>query len=217
MKNITIEVKNKSISFGYEYENIMYLRERGKLVQRRSYDDIQDISGNLLLLVGRVALITIKDEEFKLLECSLRESNGHKYLDLVLEPKKIANEPLTLAKVAAKKREELKEIRDRKISEDIEVDGNVFKIENKDIETFWELEYAVRKGVLNEFDTKSWILANNEVKELTVGELLKVIEAKGLRKQKLFEIFLKLEKKVSQAQSIEDIESIKWDEKVMQE
>lgn len=110
------------------------------------------------------------------------------------------------------KREELKKIRDTKVRENISLYGAEFQVRNeKDIENFKDVERALDKGFRQLTDKIFWVLADNSTKEFTYEQLSKVLDEKAKRKEEIFKKFILLSKELEKANTIEEIENIKWE------
>lgn len=231
-KNITININvknlNKVITFSYEYDNITYFKERGKLLERRTYDNIQDISGNLLLLVGKFSRITIEGKDYKLIECSLRESNEHKYIELILEHMQNIKEgilkpsdnhiwndetktwELDFNKLVSNKRNEFKSIREKKNSENIEVDGALYQVKDQDLQKFFLKKVEVDLHPELREKKEPWILADNTIKLIDFNDIEKILAAYGNRQRDLFYNFNILCEKLKNATTEDEINKIQW-------
>lgn len=108
------------------------------------------------------------------------------------------------------KRQELKHIREQKISENIEVHGSLFQVREKDLENFEDVARAIRRKKKTEEDTRAWILADNSIKTFTYAQLLDVLDERALRKEKIFNEYGTLAIQLQQAKDIEQIKNIDW-------
>ena len=115
-----------------------------------------------------------------------------------------------LAVVKSAKREELKSIREEKISENIEVHGSLFQVREKDLENFEDVARAIRRGKRQLTDRRIWVLADNSVKEFTYAELLDVLDERAERKDKIFAQFAILSMQLEKCENVDNIENIKF-------
>lgn len=119
---------------------------------------------------------------------------------------------ITIDEIRSQKREELKNIRDRKLRDNIFIHDAEFQIRNDiDIENFKDVERAINRGYSKLTDKRNWILADNSIRQFTNEQLLQVLDEKGKRKEKLFNYFGLLSMKLAQATTVEEIEAIKWE------
>jgi hypothetical protein len=90
------------------------------------------------------------------------------------EPTRIPSDPLYY--IAAYNAENAKAVRDNKILSNIEVNGLVWQVADKDRNNINEaLAYSGRQG-LPDTETRGWILADNSVHMATLGELKEVMD-----------------------------------------
>lgn len=115
-----------------------------------------------------------------------------------------------LQAVKNKKREELKSIREEKISENIEVHGSLFQVREKDLENFYDIDFAIRRKERELTDTKHWVLADNTIREFTYAQLLDVLSERAKRKENIFEKFGMLSMQLEKCDTVESIENIKF-------
>lgn len=113
--------------------------------------------------------------------------------------------------VKNKKREELKSIREEKISENIELHGALFQVREKDLENFEDVARAIRRKKRQLTDKRMWVLADDSVKEFTYAELLDVLDERAERKDKIFAQFAILSMQLEKCENVDDIEKIKWE------
>lgn len=104
--------------------------------------------------------------------------------------------------------EELKNIRDYKESENLEVEGSIFQVTFKDLQKFFLKKIEFDLGTAK---TDNWRLADNTYKEIDFQFIKKILEAYGARQRKVFKEFGMLEYRVNNCNSIEDIEAITWE------
>ena len=135
----------------------------------------------------------------------------HPSQDYMYEKGKIKYSP-DLVRIKKEKRDELKEIRTNKLYENITVNGDTFQVRKDDLENFWEVDYILGTGEVTETDTRNWILADNSIKTFTYSQLMNVLTEFIKRKADIFEKFGALSIKLESCKSVEEIESIKWEE-----
>ena len=135
----------------------------------------------------------------------------HSPQDYIYKDGKIGYSP-DLDKLKKLKRDELKNIRTEKLYENITVNGDTFQVRKDDLENFWEVDYILGTGEVTETDTRNWILANNSIKTFTYSQLLNVLTEFIKRKADIFEKFGALSIKLESCKSVEEIETIKWEE-----
>lgn len=109
------------------------------------------------------------------------------------------------------KRFELKRIREEKIAENIEVHNFVFQVREKDLENFYDVDFAIRRKERELTDTKHWVLADNTIHEFTYAQLLDVLSERAKRKENIFEKFGMLSMQLEQCETIEEVEKIRWE------
>ena len=135
----------------------------------------------------------------------------HPIDDYIYENGKIKYSP-NIDRLKKLKREELKVIRTSKLYENITVNGDTFQVRKDDLENFWEVDYILGAGEVTETDTRNWILADNSIKTYTYAQILNVLTEFIKRKSEIFEKFGALSVKLESCKSVEEIESIKWEE-----
>lgn len=115
-----------------------------------------------------------------------------------------------LEQTKLEKIQKLKIIRDEKISEDIEVDGAVYQIKEKDLQKF--LLKKVEADIHPELKEvkEDWRLADNTYKKIDFNDVLNILEAYGARQRKVFKEFGILEYRLMACTTLEEIEAIKW-------
>lgn len=119
---------------------------------------------------------------------------------------------VTIDEIKEQKREELKNIRDKKLRDNIFIHDAEFQIRNDiDIENFKDVERGINRGYSKLTDKRNWILADNSIRPFTNEQLLQVLDEKGKRKEKLFNYFGLLSMKLAQVTTVEEIEVIKWE------
>lgn len=116
-----------------------------------------------------------------------------------------------LEQAKLEKIKKLKIIRDEKISEDIEVDGAVYQIKEKDLQKFFLKK--IEADINPEMKTKKekWRLADNTYKEIDFSDILNILNAYGQRQREIFTKFGLLEYQVNNCSTVEEIETIKWE------
>ena len=135
----------------------------------------------------------------------------HPIDDYIYENGKIKYSP-NIDRLKKLKREELKVIRTSKLYENITVNGDTFQVRKDDLDNFWEVDYMLKRGEVTETGTRNWILANNGIKTFTYSQLLNVLTEFIKRKAEIFEKFGALSIKLESCKSVEEIETIKWEE-----
>lgn len=135
----------------------------------------------------------------------------HPIDDYIYENGKIKYSP-NIDRLKKIKREELKAVRTNKLYENITVNGDTFQVRKDDLENFWEVDYMLKTKEVTETDTRNWILADNSIKTFTYAQLMNVLTEFIKRKDKIFEKFGVLSIKLESCKSVEEIESIKWEE-----
>ncbi|CAL7869395.1 DUF4376 domain-containing protein [Fusobacterium necrophorum] len=141
-------------------------------------------------------------QEFKMIE---QPSKYHKWNGKTWE--------VNIEEVREIKRQELKHIREQKISENIEVHGSLFQVREKDLENFEDVARAIRRKKKTEEDTRAWILADNSIKTFTYAQFLDVLDERALRKEKIFNEYGSLAIQLQQANTVKQIEKITWEAK----
>lgn len=136
---------------------------------------------------------------------------AHQIDDYIYEGGKIKYSP-NIDRLKKIKREELKVTRTSKLYENITVNGDTFQVRKDDLDNFWEVDYMLGTGEVTETDTRNWILADNSIKTFTYAQLMNVLTEFIKRKAEIFEKFGVLSIKLEACKSVEEIESIKWEE-----
>ncbi len=122
------------------------------------------------------------------------------------------NWTVDLEEVKRKKREELKYIRDEKIYENLEVNASIFQVRKQDLEKFFLKKIEADFNPALKEKKEIWILADNSFKAIDFNDIQDIFKAFGERQRKLFQHFGQLSIQLQQAQSLEEIEKIKWNE-----
>ena len=135
----------------------------------------------------------------------------HPVDDYIYENGKIKYSP-NIDRLKKLKREELKAIRTEKLYENITVNGDIFQVRKDDLDNFWEVDYMLKRGEVAETDTRNWILVDNSIKTFTYSQLMNVLTEFIKRKSEIFEKFGVLSIKLEACKSVEEIETIKWEE-----
>lgn len=152
-------------------------------------------------LIGELqGAIEVEDFEF-----------AHQIDDYIYEDRKIKYSP-NIDRLKKIKREELKAVRTNKLYENITVNGDIFQVRKDDLDNFWEVDYMLGTGEVTETDTRNWILADNSIKTFTYSQLMNVLTEFIKRKAEIFEKFGVLSIKLEACKTVEEIESIKWEE-----
>lgn len=115
-----------------------------------------------------------------------------------------------LEQAKKEKRNELKEIRDRKIYENLEVKGSVFQVRKQDLEKFFLKKIEADFNPELKEQKENWILADDSFKAIDFNDIQDIFKAFGERQRKLFGQFGKLSVQLQQSQTWEEIEKIKW-------
>ncbi|KYM44113.1 hypothetical protein A2U15_07410 [Fusobacterium necrophorum subsp. funduliforme] len=115
-----------------------------------------------------------------------------------------------LERAKKEKRNELKEIRNQKIEENIEVHGSVFQVRNSDKENFDDVELMMRTGEIDENYQKNWVLADNSIKSFTAQQIIDVWKERTKRKDKIFQEFGALSIKLEKCDSVQKVQKIIW-------
>lgn len=103
--------------------------------------------------------------------------------------------------------EELKRARDKKISEDLEVEGALFQVRPEDLQKFFLKKIEADLGATK---PDNWRLADNTYKEIDFEFIKKILEVYGARQRAIFTQFGVLEYQINNCNSVEEIEAIKW-------
>lgn len=183
------------IEESYDIDLFLYDKEKQE-VRRKTKKELYD-NGLYTLKIGEIFDETSQD--FKTLD---QPSRWHTWNGKEWE--------VDIEDVINFKREELKKVREEKISENIEVHGFVFQVREKDLENFEDVARAIRRKKKTEEDTRAWILADNSIKVFTYAQLLDVLDERALRKEKIFDEYGTLIIKLQQAKTLEEIENIKF-------
>lgn len=119
---------------------------------------------------------------------------------------------LTIEEVKTKKIEELKSKRDEFINSDLELDGYFIQVRNQeDRDKFNRILLGLLLGKLKKEDKEEWRLSDNSYRNFTYSKLAEVPELYSNRERESFKKFHQLEDKIKNSNTIEEIESIKWD------
>ena len=119
---------------------------------------------------------------------------------------------LTIEEVKTKKMEELKRKRDEFINSDLELDGYFIQVRNQeDRDKFNRILLGLLLGKLKKEDKEEWRLLDNSYRNFTYSKLAEVPELYSNRERESFKKFHQLEDKIKNSNTIEEIESIKWD------
>ncbi|AYV95942.1 DUF4376 domain-containing protein [Fusobacterium necrophorum] len=186
------------IEESYDIDLFLYDKEKQE-VRRKSKKELYD-NGLYTLKIGEIFDETSQD--FKTLD---QPSRWHTWNGKTWE--------VNIEEVREIKRQELKHIREQKISENIEVHGSLFQVREKDLENFEDVARAIRRKKKTEEDTRAWILADNSIKTFTYAQLLDVLDERALRKEKIFNEYGSLAIQLQQANTVKQIEKITWEAK----
>lgn len=116
-----------------------------------------------------------------------------------------------LQAVRNKKIEALKQIRDEKCKENLEMNGSLFQVRNtEDRGKFDRILLGIVAQVLKPQDKEEWRLADNTYKSFTYQELSKIPKLYSDREREIFKKFKELDAKLKKANSVEEIEKIAW-------
>ena len=119
---------------------------------------------------------------------------------------------LTIEEVKTKKMEELKRKRDEFINSALELDGYFIQVRNQeDRDKFNRILLGLLLGKLKKEDKEEWRLLDNSYRNFTYSKLAEVPELYSNRERESFKKFHQLEDKIKNSNTIEEIESIKWD------
>ncbi len=119
---------------------------------------------------------------------------------------------LTIEEVKTKKMEELKRKRDEFINSYLELDGYFIQVRNQeDRDKFNRILLGLLLGKLKKEDKEEWRLLDNSYRNFTYSKLAEVPELYSNRERESFKKFHQLEDKIKNSNTIEEIESIKWD------
>lgn len=114
---------------------------------------------------------------------------------------------VNLEEVKKTRIEELKRARDKKISEDLEVEGALFQVRPEDLQKFFLKKIEADLGATK---PDNWRLADNTYKEIDFEFIKKILEVYGARQRAIFTQFGVLEYQINNCNSVEEIEAIKW-------
>lgn len=184
------------IEESYDIDLFLYDKEKQE-VRRKTKKELYD-NGLYTLKIGEIFDETSQD--FKTLD---QPSRWHTWNGKEWE--------VDIGTVKKIKRFELKRIREQKISENIEVHGFVFQVREKDLENFYDVDFAIRRKERELTDTKHWVLADNTIHEFTYAQLLDVLSERAKRKENIFEKFGMLSMQLEQCETIEEVEKIRWE------
>lgn len=115
---------------------------------------------------------------------------------------------VNLNEVKKLKNEEFKRIRDKKISEDLEVEEALFQVRPEDLQKFFLKKIEADLGTTK---PDNWRLADNTYIEIDFEFIKKILEAYGARQRAIFTQFGMLEHQINNCSTVEEIEAIKWE------
>ena len=92
------------------------------------------------------------------------------------------------------------------------MNGDTFQVRAEDLENFWEVDYMLKNREVLESDKRNWVLSDNSIKTFTYAQLMNVLTEFIKRKAEVFEKFGVLSIKLEACKSVEEIETIKWEE-----
>lgn len=199
-ENISEEYQNENFLIteleNFNFQQLYYDETENKVKEKTKFQLYKE---NLYKL--KIGEFFNKDtQEFMMIE---RPSKYHKWNGKTWE--------VDIEEVKEMKRQELKHIREIKISENLEVHGSLFQVREKDLENFEDVARAIRREKKQMKDTRAWILADNSIKTFTYAQLLDVLDERALRKERIFNIYGQLSMQLQQAKDIEQIENISWE------
>ncbi|XGU46901.1 hypothetical protein ACEXAJ_11300 [Fusobacterium necrophorum subsp. funduliforme] len=116
-----------------------------------------------------------------------------------------------LEQAKKEKKNKLKEIRDLKIYENLDVKGAVFQVRKQDLEKFFLKKIEADFNPELKERKENWILADDSFKAIDFNDIQDIFQAFGERQRKLFQRFGKLSIQLQQAQTWEEIENITWE------
>lgn len=183
------------IEESYDIDLFLYDKEKQE-VRRKTKKELYD-NGLYTLKIGEIFDETSQD--FKTLD---QPSRWHTWNGKEWE--------VDIEDVINFKREELKKVREEKISENLEVHGAMFQVREKDLENFEDVARAIRRGKRQLTDRRIWVLADNSVKEFTYAQLLDVLDERAERKDKIFAQFAILSMQLEKCENVDEIENIKF-------
>lgn len=200
-EEFSVENPQEYIIFeAYSYNEVLvYYDIESNSIQKKSKTRLFQ-EGIYRLKIGEI--FEEETQEFKMIE---QPSKYHKWNGKTWE--------VNIEEVREIKRQELKHIREQKISENIEVHGSLFQVREKDLENFEDVARAIRRKKKTEEDTRAWILADNSIKTFTYAQLLDVLDERALRKEKIFNEYGSLAIQLQQANTVKQIEKITWEAK----
>lgn len=103
--------------------------------------------------------------------------------------------------------------RQQKIDADFEYKGAIFQMrENEDLKNFEQKLMLLLLNKLKPTDIESWRLKDNTYKDFTIAELLECADLWGARKKTIWKDFKRVCEELEKANSIEEVENIKWEE-----
>ena len=102
--------------------------------------------------------------------------------------------------------------RQEKIDGDFEYKGSIFQMrENEDLKNFEQKLMLLLLKRIKLTDIESWRLKDNTYKDFTIAELLECADLWGARKKIIWKDFKRICEELEKANSIEEIENIKWE------
>ena len=117
-----------------------------------------------------------------------------------------------LQAIKNKKLEALKQIRDEKCKENLEMNGSLFQVRNtEDRGKFDRILLGIVAQLLKPQDKEEWRLADNTYKSFTYAELAQIPKLYSDREREIFKKFKELDDELKRANSVQEIEKIKWE------
>lgn len=117
-----------------------------------------------------------------------------------------------LEEVKNNKLEEFKKIRDELCLADLEFQGGKFQVRNStDLNKFERIILGLIIKVISPEQTEDWRMADNSYKTFTYEELSKIPKIYSDREREIFKKFRELESKLQACNSIDEINSLKWE------
>lgn len=122
------------------------------------------------------------------------------------------NWAVNLEKVKEEKLEEFKKIRDEKCKENLEMNGSLFQVRNtEDRGKFDRILLGIVAQVIKAEEVEEWRLADNTYKTFTYQELSKIPKLYSDREREIFKKFKELDDELKRANSVQEMEKIKWE------
>ena len=184
------------IEESYDIDLFLYDKEKQE-VRRKTKKELYD-NGLHTLKIGEIFDETSQD--FKTLDQPSRWHtwNGKTWEVDIKEVKDIVNEKWKVE-------------RQLKIDKDTNYKGFIFQTrEYTDIHNFEQYGFLMMLGKAKQSDKVEWRMKDNSYHEFTVQELLEVVAIWGARKKSIFEDNKRMWLELEKAETVEEIEKIKW-------